>query len=70
MYSAGMVTLKRKAEQQNDPLFPTKSPLPQKLDLTGPEKSDLIAFLGALEERRRRLRPPALPALGDAEAPR
>lgn len=70
MYSAGMVTLKRKAAQQDDPLFPTKSPLLQKLDLTAEEKDDLIAFLSALEERRRRVRPPVLPALGDVQMAR
>lgn len=67
MYSAGMATLRRKPEQQDDPLFPTKSPLLQKLDLTADEKRALIAFLQSLEERKRRVRPPELPALGDAK---
>lgn len=65
MYSAGMATLKRKPEQAEDPLFPTKSPLLQELGLTAPEKADLRAFLESLTERRRRVRPPELPALGD-----
>ncbi len=63
MYSAGMATLRRKPEQQDDPLFPTKSPLLQKLDLDAQEKQDLLAFLRSLTERRRRLRPPPLPEL-------
>ena len=68
MYSAGMATLQRKPEQANDPLFPTKSPLLQKLDLTPPEKADLRAFLESLTERRRRVRAPELPPLGDVGA--
>lgn len=66
MYSAGMATLQRKPEQANDPLFPTKSPLLQKLDLTPADKRDLRAFLESLTERRRRVRAPELPPLGDA----
>jgi len=66
MYAAGMATLKRKPEQKDDPLFPTKSPLLQELDLDERDKADLEAFLEALTERRRRVRPPELPALGDA----
>lgn len=65
MYSAGMVTLPRKPEQANDPLFPTKSPLLKELGLSSGEKADLKAFLESLTERRRRVRPPELPALGD-----
>jgi len=61
-----MATLRRKAGQENDPLFPTKSPLLKKLDLSKEEKRAVIAFLESLEERRRRMRPPELPALGDA----
>lgn len=66
MYSAGMATLRRKPGQENDPLFPTKSPLLKKLDLSKDEKRAVLAFLESLEERRRRMRPPELPALGDA----
>jgi cytochrome c peroxidase len=65
MYSAGMPTLQPKPEQRDDPLFPNKSPLLQKLDLGEGEKSDLIAFLEALTDRRRRVMAPELPALGD-----
>lgn len=61
MYSAGMPTLKRKADQQDDPLFPTKSPLLHELDLSDAEKADLIAFLEALAEPKRTIRPPELP---------
>jgi cytochrome c peroxidase len=65
MYSAGMATLRRKPEQADDPLFPTKSPLLKELDLDAGEKADVIAFLEALTERRRRVRPPEMPELGD-----
>lgn len=66
MYSAGMVTLRPKPEQADDPLFPHKSPLLQRLDLGPAEKRDLLAFLEALSDRRRRVRAPELPAVGDA----
>lgn len=66
MYSAGMATLKPKPEQEGDPLFPSKSPLLQRLDLTENEKRDLRAFLESLTERRRRMVPPTLPELGAA----
>ncbi len=65
MYSAGMATLKRPESRKDDPLFPTKSPLLQRLDLSAEEKADLRAFLSSLTERRRRLRPPDLPPMGD-----
>ncbi|MGA0867356.1 MAG: cytochrome-c peroxidase [Planctomycetota bacterium] len=65
MYSAGMATLRRNPEQADDPLFPTKSPLLKELDLDAGEKADVIAFLEALTERRRRVRPPEMPELGD-----
>jgi cytochrome c peroxidase len=65
MYEAGMVTLKRKPEQQDDPLFPTKSPHLQPLELSDQDKADLLEFLRSLTERKRRLSPPELPALGD-----
>jgi cytochrome c peroxidase len=65
MYSAGMATLRRKPELAGDPLFPTKSPLLKELDLDADEKADLLAFLESLTERRRRVRAPELPALGD-----
>lgn len=65
MYSAGMATLRRRPDQANDPLFPTKSPLLKELDLGPAEKEDLLAFLESLTERRRRVRPPELPELGD-----
>ena len=65
MYSAGMAVLQPKPEQRDDPLFPKKSPLLQKLDLGEGEKGDLIAFLEALSDRRRRVMAPELPAIGD-----
>ena len=60
MYNAGMPTLKRQAYQQNDPLFPTKSPHLKPLGLSRQELADLAAFLGTLEEPYRRIRPPPL----------
>jgi cytochrome c peroxidase len=66
MYSAGMATLRRPESRKDDPLFPMKSPLLKRLDLSPEEKGDLKAFLGSLTERRRRLRAPELPPLGDA----
>jgi len=66
MYSAGMPNIRAKPEQANDPLFPVKSPRLQALDLTPEEKSDLSAFLMSLTERKRRIRAPDLPVLGDA----
>ena len=66
MYSGGMPTLKRKPEQANDPLFPTKSPHLKPLNLDARKKADLKAFLESLTERRRRVKPPEMPVLGDA----
>lgn len=55
LYNAGMPTLRRKPHQENDPLFPTKSPLLKPLNLTPSEKSDLKAFLLSLTEPRQRV---------------
>jgi cytochrome c peroxidase len=55
LYNAGMPTLRRKPHQENDPLFPTKSPLLKPLDLTPEEKADLKAFLLSLTEPRQRV---------------
>lgn len=63
LYNAGMPNLKRKAGQENDPLFPTKSPHLRVLNLNEHDKADLIAFLRALEEPRQRVRPPKLPGM-------
>jgi cytochrome c peroxidase len=65
MYSAGMPTITPKEEQREDPLFPVKSPLLQRLDLAPDERADLKAFLLSLTERKRRIRAPELPAIGD-----
>lgn len=61
MYSAGMADPQPKGAQVEDPLFPKRSPLLQKLALTPEEKADLKAFLSALTERKRRVGPPDLP---------
>ncbi|MFM1904727.1 MAG: Cytochrome peroxidase precursor [Planctomycetota bacterium] len=61
MYNAGMPTLRRKEHQADDPLFPTKSPLLKPLSLSRQDLGDLLAFLEALSEPPRRVRPPELP---------
>ena len=66
MYNAGMVTLKRPASQEDDPVFPVKSPLLKPLGLNRQDLADLAAFLGSLREPRHRERPPALPEIDGA----
>ena len=66
MYNAGMPTLKRKEHQQDDELFPTKSPHLKPLGLNKQDLSDLAAFLSTLEEPKLRVRPPELPGLHPA----
>jgi len=63
MYNAGMVTLKRPASHEDDPVFPVKSALLKPLGLNRQDLADLAAFLGALREPRYRERPPALPEI-------
>jgi cytochrome c peroxidase len=63
MYNAGMATLRRRPEQADDPLFPTKDPLLKPLGLNEQELADLRAFLNSLSEPRKRVRPPELPGL-------
>ena len=60
MYNAGMATLRRKAHQIDDPLFPTKSPHLRPLGLNTQDLADLRAFLESLEELRLRVRAPEL----------
>jgi len=66
MYNAGMPTLRRKPEQAEDPLFPTKSPLLQPLQLNRQDLEDLQSFLESLSELRLRVRPPVLPGQAPA----
>lgn len=66
MYNAGMPTLKRKDHQQDDDLFPTKSPHLKPLGLNKQDLEDLAAFLSTLEEPKLRVRPPELPGLHPA----
>lgn len=66
MYNAGMPTLKRKEHQQDDDLFPTKSPHLKPLGLNKQDLEDLAAFLATLEEPKLRVRPPELPGLHPA----
>jgi cytochrome c peroxidase len=62
MYTAGMPTVRRKADQKDDPNFPAKSPLLKSLGLNKQDLADLEAFLHALDEPIRRVRPPAISA--------
>lgn len=63
LYNVGMPDLKRGERFKDDPNFPIKDPLIKPLDLTPSQLADLRAFLGTLEERRRRVDPPKLPAM-------
>jgi cytochrome c peroxidase len=57
MYNAGMPTLRPQPGSEEDPRFPTKSPLLRPLGLNKQDLEDLAAFLATLEEPRLRLRP-------------
>jgi cytochrome c peroxidase len=63
LYNAGMPDLKRKPEQENDELFPVKSPLLRPLELSNEEIEAIIAFLGTLEEPPQRVRAQNFPPL-------
>lgn len=63
MYNAGMPTLRRNQDQLDDELFPNKSPHLKPLGLNKQDLADLAAFLGTLEESKRRIRPPQIPGL-------
>ena len=56
-YNAGMGVIRRKPEQKDDPLFPTKSPHLRSLGLNEHDLSDLRAFLESLAEAPLRVRP-------------
>ncbi len=58
LYNVGMPTLRPKAGQFTDPLFPKKSPLLHPLGLNKQDFADLKAFLQTLEEPKQRIRPP------------
>ena len=60
MYNAGMATLRRKPDQKDDPLFPTKSRHLKSLGLNRQDLTDLQAFLLSLTEPKLRVRPPDL----------
>ncbi len=63
LYNVGMPDLKPRKGMEDDPNFPIKDPLIQRLDLSQADLADLRAFLESLEERRRRITPPKLPAM-------
>ncbi|MEM7624287.1 MAG: cytochrome c peroxidase [Planctomycetota bacterium] len=64
-YNIGMPTPRRRANQQDDPLFPEKSPLLHRLDLDDQQLEDLVAFIESLEEPHRRIKPPELPPFAE-----
>jgi cytochrome c peroxidase len=68
LYNAGMPTLRRKPEQQNDPLFPTKSSLLHPLYFNSQDLLALKAFLESLNEPMLRVRSPELPGMASATA--
>jgi hypothetical protein len=68
MYNVGMPTLRRKPQQQNDPLFPTKSPLLHPLYFNRQDLNALKEVLESLSEPTLRIRPPALPEEGKTSA--
>ena len=55
MYNVGMPTLKRKAHQLNDTLFPTKSNLLDSLYLSRKERNAVEAFIKTLSSRTARI---------------
>ncbi|MGI9581247.1 cytochrome-c peroxidase [Chryseobacterium sp. RRHN12] len=60
-YNAGMVKEIPKGNQINDPKFPFKSGMIQKLSLTDDEVFDIVAFLKTLNSYKYKMPPPVLP---------
>lgn len=56
-YNAGMGVIRRKPEQKDDPLFPSKSPHLRSLGLNEHDIADLRTFLESLAETPLRVRP-------------
>lgn len=61
LYNAGMLTLRPRADQKNDPLFPQKSEHLKPLGLNVHDLADLREFLDSLTESHARFRVPELP---------
>lgn len=61
MYNEGMGVERPKAEQKNDPKFPKKSEMIQKLNLSEEEIQDIVNFLKTLHSYKYKMRPPELP---------
>ncbi|MDN5396244.1 MAG: c-type cytochrome [Chryseobacterium sp.] len=61
MYNAGMGRETPKGDQINDPKFPHKSEMVEKLHLTDEEVFDIVAFLKTLNSYKYKMRPPELP---------
>lgn len=61
LYNAGMLTLRPRAAEKDDPLFPKKSALLKPLGLNAHDLADLREFLDTLTESHARFRVPPLP---------
>lgn len=61
LYNTGMPTARPRKGEEDDPLFPAKSPLIKPLGLNEQDLADIAAFLESLSESRRRVLPPDLP---------
>jgi cytochrome c peroxidase len=61
IYNSGMHMLDDKAKDKNDPLYPKTDVIMRPLQLTEPEKDDLIAFLNAITATQYKMRRPELP---------
>jgi cytochrome c peroxidase len=60
-YNGGMPEMRPRRGMEDDPLFPTKSPLVHELGLTDDEIDAVVVFLESLSERHRVRRAPELP---------
>ena len=61
LYNAGMLTLRPRAAEKDDPLFPKKSAHLKPLGLNAHDLADLRAFLETLTESHARFRVPVMP---------
>lgn len=65
LYNAGMPILNPTPSQENNPLFPKKSPLLKPLNLSNEEIAAIEAFLNSLEEPPLRTRTPPYPKISE-----
>ena len=61
MYNAGMGRETPRGDQVNDPKFPHKSGMIEKLNMTDEEVFDVVAFLKTLNSYKYKMRAPELP---------